>query len=117
MDEMLKDIGVPVQAVYGALPDLIPNGPAIAFRRVGASPVYTKRGSTGTVTVEVWVYHPQYAEGVELAERVRASIEAKQGEVSGLILNSSTLLDAVEDYTGDKFVQILTFSLEINTLC
>ncbi len=115
MAKLLSEIGVPVQAVYGATPDLVPDGPLIAFRRTGLSTGYTKAAANSEATVEVWIYHPDYVAGVELAERVRAAIEGRSGKTGGLILTRATLADASEDFTGDKYVQILTFLLQINS--
>ena len=117
MAELLEEIGVPVHAVYGTQPDLVPDGPFIAFRRTGLSTEYTKSSCKSEATVEVWIYHPDYAESVVLAERVRDAIEQRRGEAGGLILSRSILTDASEDYSGDKYVQILTFLLQINPKC
>lgn len=117
MAELLADMDVPVQAVFGAQPDLVPDGPFIAFRRTGLSTEYTKSGCKSEATVEVWIYHPDYECVVGLAERVRDAVERRNGEAGGLILSRSILVDASEDYSGEKYVQILTFLLQINPKC
>lgn len=114
IEQMLRPIGLPVIPVYGAIPDVVPDGPAISYRRVGMETDYTKPAAArSTAIVEIWIFAPSYPESVDLAEAVRAAIEARSGIVRGIRLIRSSLANAVEDFAGDKYIQILTFNLTI----
>ncbi|MCM1029735.1 MAG: hypothetical protein NC342_08905 [Pseudoflavonifractor sp.] len=115
VDRLLSPLGVPLIPVMGALPDMVPDGAAIAYRRASMAVTYAKGEAAPLTraTVELWIYHPDYFAGLSLAEEARALIEQRSGKSSGLRLTGATLLDAAEDYAGDKYIQTLTFNLTI----
>ena len=69
--------------------------PYILYRRAALLHNPTKAGAPGadTVSIEVVCYTAQYAEGVELAEAVRAALDYAHGEREGVIMRSCTLVD------------------------
>ena len=89
--------------------------PYILYRRAALQHNPTKAGLPGadTVTMEVFCYTANYADGVELAEAVRKALDYAQGEKDGLVMRSCTLVDSEEDFTDDAFVQCLSFSVRI----
>lgn len=89
--------------------------PYILYRRAALQHNPTKAGLPGadTVTMEVFCYTANYADGVELAEAVRKALDYAQGEKDGLIMRSCTLVDSEEDFTDDTFVQCLSFNVRI----
>ena len=89
--------------------------PYILYRRAALQHNPTKAGLPGadTVTMEVFCYTANYADGVELAEAVRKALDYAQGEKDGLIMRSCTLVDSEEDFTDDAFVQYLSFNVRI----
>lgn len=89
--------------------------PYILYRRAALQHNPTKAGLPGadTVTMEVFCYTANYADGVELAEAVRKALDYAQGEKDGLIMRSCTLVDSEEDFTDDAFVQCLSFNVRI----
>lgn len=89
--------------------------PYILYRRAALQHNPTKAGLPGadTVTMEVFCYTANYADGVELAEAVRKALDYAQGEKDGLVMRSCTLVDSEEDFTDDAFVQSLSFNVKI----
>lgn len=89
--------------------------PYILYRRAALQHNPTKAGLPGadTVTMEVFCYTANYADGVELAEAVRKALDYSQGEKDGLVMRSCTLVDSEEDFTDDAFVQCLSFNVRI----
>lgn len=89
--------------------------PYILYRRAALQHNPTKAGMPGadTVTMEVVCYTAQYAEGVELAEAVRAALDYAQSESEGVRMRSCILADSEEGYEDDAFVQQLVFQVKI----
>lgn len=91
------------------------NLPYILYRRADLQHNPTKAGQPGadTVIIEVVCYTVKYAEGVELAEAVRAALDYKQGEKDGLEMRSCTLSGGEEGWEDDAFVQQLNFTIKL----
>lgn len=89
--------------------------PYILYRRAALLHNPTKAGAPGadTVSMEVVCYTAQYAEGVELAEAVRAALDYAHGEREGVIMRSCTLVDSEEGHEDDAYVQQLFFQVKI----
>lgn len=89
--------------------------PYILYRRAALqhNPTKAKQPGADTVTMEVFCYTANYADGVELAEAVRKALDYAQGEKDGLVMRSCTLVDSEEDFTDDAFVQCLSFNVKI----
>ena len=89
--------------------------PYILYRRAALQHNPTKAGMPGadTVTMEVVCYTAQYADGVELAEAVRAALDYGKGESGGVCMRSCTLVDSEEGYEDDAFLQQLVFQVKI----
>lgn len=89
--------------------------PYILYRRAALqhNPTKARQPGADIVTMEVFCYTANYADGVELAEAVRKALDYAQGEKDGLIMRSCTLVDSEEDFTDDAFVQCLSFNVKI----
>lgn len=89
--------------------------PYILYRRASLQHNPTKSGLPGadTVTMEVVCYTARYAEGVELAEAVRAALDYSQSEYDGVTMRSCMLTDSEEGYEDDAFLQQLIFQVKI----
>lgn len=89
--------------------------PYILYRRASLEQNPTKAGYPGadTVAIEVVCYTEKYADGVELAEAVRAALDGKQGEKDGLAMRSCILTDSEESYDSDAYAQQLVFNVKI----
>jgi hypothetical protein len=90
--------------------------PYIVYRREESSAIQTNSGhASETVSISVYVYTAEYAEGVELAEAVRAALHGARYDNDGLQMRSC-VFDGCgpEDWLDDAFVQQLNFRLKIN---
>lgn len=89
--------------------------PYILYRRAALQHSPSKAGLPGadTVTMEVVCYTAKYAEGVELAEAVRAALDYSQAERDGVVMRSCMLTDSEEGYEDDAFLQQLVFQVKI----
>lgn len=89
--------------------------PYILYRRAALECNPTKAGYPGadTVQIDVICYTSDYAEGVELAEAVRAALDCASGEKDGLRMRSCILADSEEDYQDDAYMQLLSFNVKI----
>lgn len=87
--------------------------PYIAYNRSKMEVAPAKGVGADTVQIDVRCYTAQYAEGVELAEAVRAALDFKQGEKDGLTMRSCTLADSSEGWEDDAYVQELNFSVKL----
>ena len=89
--------------------------PYILYRRAAfeQNPVRTGYPGADTVVIEVVCYTEKYAEGVELAEAVRAALDGQQGEKDGVVMRSCMLSDSEEGYENDAYAQQLIFKVKI----
>ena len=89
--------------------------PYILYRRAKLSANPQKQGQPGSdsVEMEVQCYTEKYAEGVELAEAVRAALDYNAAEHEGQRLRSCYLIDSEEIFMDDAFVQHLVFNIKI----
>lgn len=89
--------------------------PYILYRRASLEQSPTKAGLPGadTVEIEVNVYTEAYAEGVELAEAVRAALDHATGQAGGVTMCSCLLTGGEEGWEDDACVQSMTFTLKI----
>lgn len=88
--------------------------PYIIYRRSGISTRPVMRGfSADTLTYQLQCCAKEYAESLELASAVREALDGIQSEGHGLRIRSSQLIDAQEFFSGDAFVQELTFSIKM----
>ena len=87
----------------------------ILYRRASLEQNPTKAGYPGadTVVIEVVCYTEKYADGIELAEAVRAALDGKQGEKDGGVMRSCVLSDSEEGYDSDAYAQQLVFRVKI----
>ncbi len=89
--------------------------PYILYRRASLqhNPVKERMPGADTVTMEVVCYTAKYADGVELAEAVRAALDHASAELDGVVMRSCSLADSEEGYEDDAFVQQLVFQVKI----
>lgn len=89
--------------------------PYILYRRAALEHNPSKAGQPGadTVQLEMVCYTETYAEGVELAEAVRAALDYAEGERDGLRLRGCVLTGSEEGYEADAYLQQLVFNIKI----
>lgn len=89
--------------------------PYIDYRRASlvATPVKGVARTPDTIELVLNVYTARYAEGVELAEAVRAALDCRRAQADGLTMRSCCLTDSSEDYQADAYIQQLIFTIRI----
>lgn len=89
--------------------------PYILYRRSSLVHTPSKAGHPGAdaVQIEVVCYTAAYADGVELAEAVRAALDYADGDLGPMHMRRCILVDAEEGYENDAFVQHLVFQVSI----
>ena len=88
--------------------------PYIAYRR--ASTQHTPvSGVPGPYTAQVQfaLYTADYPQGIALAKAVINALDAKWFEGEGWRIRRITLTDACENWVGDAYEQLLTFSISM----
>lgn len=90
--------------------------PYICYARSGVSATPTKSVPVAamTATVEVACFTEGYSQGVELAEAVCSALHLRTAvSADGRIkMRSCVLVEAVEDWQSDAYVQQLTFEIK-----
>lgn len=89
--------------------------PYIVYRRVGLNTQSVNNSyAHDRAAVELQIYSDDYAQGVSIAESVRAALDGVRADACGLQMSLSRLVDASEDYIdeGDIYVQALTFEMK-----
>lgn len=89
--------------------------PYILYRRTSLehNPSKAKQPGADTVHIEVLCFTEKYKDGVEMAEAVRSALDYAQGELSGLVMRSCTLIESEEAWQDDAYVQQLVFMVKI----
>ena len=89
--------------------------PYIDYRRASLvpNPVKDTVRTPDTIELVLNCYTAGYAEGIELAEAVRATLDNRRGTADGLTMRSCYLSDSTEDYQADAYIQELTFTIKI----
>lgn len=88
--------------------------PYISYRRAGMETVpVSGRKSADAIDFEVAIFTAEYAEGIDLAEAIRHALDGKEASYDGLTMRSCTLIDSVEDWANDAYIQQLKFRIKI----
>lgn len=89
--------------------------PYIDYRRASlvATPAKGVARTPDTIELVLNCYTARYAEGVELAEAVRAALDCRSASADGLTMRACHLSDSAEDYQADAYIQQLTFTIRI----
>lgn len=119
MEKAIYDIlttDAPVSAITTQVsPNKIPQGkgfPVISYQRISNSPDDTKDGVAGldTITVDVDVWHNDYINGKDLADKVRTALDRKSGTFSGRVIQSIRFMTGRELF--DDNLEIHHFNQE-----
>lgn len=88
--------------------------PYINYRRASISTRPVIEGSAAdTITFELQCCAKDHDQSLRLASAVREALDGIQAEGHGLRIRRSLLIDAAEFFTGDAFVQQLSFSVKM----
>lgn len=111
---LLKHGGVN-ERVYPCAATAETKAPYVVFARKSQTgePVKGADGADGVV-ICLWCYHSDYEMSIELAEKVRSSIEGKQASTENLTLRSAVMVNSSEGWVDDSYLQYMEFKLKIN---
>ena len=102
-------------------PDIVPDldntndnidYPLIIMKRTDYKPEYTKGCKILEVEVEINCYSNSYFEVIDLAQYVIDSLELYKGEVEGIKINKSTIINISEEYNNDAYYQGIKFNIK-----
>ena len=90
-------------------------GAFVAYQLTGLRMATTKDryNFKEVATVDVTVVAPSYRESVELAQKVRETLEPFEGEISGIDIGDISLMNARASTDGDLYLHILTYQIII----
>lgn len=99
--------------IYPLIADEGTTFPFIIYKRTGLTPESTKDNTNENVSVEINIASSNYSESIDLAIKVRKTLEHKKGTYSDIAIEDIVIDDATEDYIEDTFIQTLTFKIEL----
>ncbi len=101
--------------VYPLVADNDAKYPFIIYKRVSLASNSCKDGYyEDNATVEIVVVSDKYADGVDIATKVRNVLEKQSVNYDDLEISDATLSFATEEYSNNAYVQRLQFSFTIN---
>lgn len=88
--------------------------PFIVYKRNNVISSTCKDGSyEDTVDIGITIVTMKYAEGIEIADKVREILQRQVIKIDDMILNDTYLISANESFTDNVFVQNLNFRTTI----
>lgn len=88
--------------------------PYIVYKRIGLVPASSKDGEfEDTARIEVKVVTENYADGIEIANQVRESLEVDEDTFDGMGIET-TLENGTEEYAYNAYIQTLIYKIKIN---
>ena len=88
--------------------------PFIVYKRNNVISSTCKDGSyEDTVDIGITIVTMKYAEGIEIANKVREILQRQVIKIDDMILNDTYLISANESFTDNVFVQNLNFRTTI----
>jgi hypothetical protein len=86
--------------------------PLIVTKRINIKPEYSKGCKVDEGLVEIVCYANSYSQVIDIAEAVREKLEFYAGTVDGIVISTTRLVQADEDYVENVYYQRLTFSFK-----
>lgn len=101
--------------VYAVIADHGAKYPFAVYRRTALLPRGSKDGGyfVDRATVQISIAADAYDQSVELANQVKERLEATRGALGKILVQRVDLVDAVEDWSNDAFIQTLTFDVSV----
>lgn len=102
--------------IYPLIADDNVTFPFVVYFRDNVEPTITKGGYSNTdiVTMNVVICSDNYKESLELANKVRLSLDGIRGTYTGVDIENSQFIGCTEDYSDKTFIQLLNFKFETN---
>lgn len=99
--------------IYPLIADETTTFPFIVYRRSSIILESDKDYSNDSAYIQIMIAANNYAESVELAEQVRASLVHKKGIIQTIPVEDISLVDGSEEFIDNTFVQNLIFKITI----
>lgn len=99
--------------IYPLIADEGSTFPFIIYRRNSITPESDKDYTNDSAYIQIMIAANNYAESVDLAEKVRTSLIHKNGTIQTIPVEDITLEDGSEEFIDNTFVQNLIFKITI----
>ena len=99
--------------IYPLIADEGTTFPFIIYRRNSVTPESDKDYTNDSAYIQIMIAANNYAESVDLAEKVRTSLIHKNGTIQTIPVEDITLEDGSEEFIDNTFVQNLIFKITI----
>lgn len=99
--------------IYPLIADESTTFPFIIYRRSSIAPESDKDYTNDSATIQIMIAANNYAESVDLAEKVRTSLIHKSGTIQTIPVEDISLVDGSEEFIDNTFVQNLIFKITI----
>lgn len=99
--------------IYPLIADEGTTFPFIIYRRNSIAPESDKDYTNDSAYIQIMIAANNYAESVDLAEKVRTSLIHKSGTIQTIPVEDITLVDGSEEFIDNTFVQNLMFKITI----
>lgn len=99
--------------IYPLIADEGTTFPFIIYRRNSITPESDKDYTNDSAYIQIMIAANNYAESVDLAEKVRTSLIHKNGTIQTIPVEDITLEDGSEEFIDNTFVQNLIFKITI----
>lgn len=102
-------------AAYAFLAPAGTTGPFLVYQLTGLQPASSKDRYSfkEAATVDITVIADSYRASVDLAQKVRETLEPFEGEVGGLDIGDISLVTARASTDGDLYLHVLTYQIII----
>lgn len=99
--------------IYPLIADETTTFPFIIYRRNSITPESDKDQTNDSATIQIVIAANNYAESVDLAEKVRTSLIHKSGTIQTIPVEDITLVDGSEEFIDNTFIQNLIFKITL----
>lgn len=99
--------------IYPLIADEGTTFPFIIYRRNSITPESDKDYTNDSAYIQIMIAANNYAESVDLAEKVRTSLIHKNGTIQTIPVEEITLEDGSEEFIDNTFVQNLIFKITL----
>lgn len=115
LKDILEEDGI--RKVYPVVADVDIQGEFVVYRRAGMILNNTKDiyNDEEVVEMEFIAVGSSYAKALNLAKRIKNALEGYRGLSENIPISNIIMNDASEDYVSESFLQIMTFSVVIDT--
>ena len=112
----LSDASTGINAkTYPLVADNDAKYPFIVYRRMDLESATCKDGVyRDSTTVEIIIVSDKYYVGIDIANKVRKTLEKQQVTFNDMVINDGNLMMATEEYSNNAYVQRMQFTFNID---